>query len=133
MIENFGISHTEMLLDPLIEGLFQDNQRKRRGALILIGQMISVLKSHLYENPADKEKEAAYYEALMGIYISKDDEAEMPRNTAKQLWNTYVENNTPKTIKEGVPHLVKMWSRSILFEMAKLVLNSISVFSGKYT
>ncbi len=43
----------------------------------------------------------AYYRGLMAVYIMKDDELEMTRFTAIQVWNTYIEN-TPKTIKTGI-------------------------------
>jgi len=37
----------------------------------------------------------------MCVYIIKDDELEMSRMTAIQVWNTYIEN-TPKTIRAGI-------------------------------
>lgn len=51
--------------------------------------MLNVLKNYLYDN-IDAEKESNYYEALMGVYILKDDDVEMPRITANQVWNNYI-------------------------------------------
>lgn len=78
LIGNFGLSHTEMLLEPLFDGLFEESWRKRNGSLILIGEMLNVLKNYLYDN-SSAEKETCYYQALMGVYIIKDDEVDMPR------------------------------------------------------
>ena len=130
LISNFGLSHTDMLLEPLEQNLFEDRWRKRNGALLLIGEMLNVLKNHIYEN-TDLEKETNYYEALMGIYILKDDEVEMPRITANQIWNTYIEN-TPKTIKSGIPFLIRMWSKGISEPASNVVYRSIFGFCTKY-
>jgi hypothetical protein len=130
LINNFGISHTQMLLEPLFNGLFEENWRKRNGSLILIGEMLNVLKSYLYDN-SDEEKEACYYQALMGVYILKDDDVDMPRDTAFSVWNTYIDN-TPKTLKMGLGTLVKMWVRGIKQPASGIALRSITNFSGKY-
>jgi hypothetical protein len=37
LISQYCLSHTDLLLDPLCEGVFETNWRKRNGALILIG------------------------------------------------------------------------------------------------
>lgn len=89
-----------------------------------------MLKNYLYEN-TDEEKEACYYQALMGVYILKDDEVEMPRDTAFSVWNTYIDN-TPKTLKMGLSTLVKMWVRGIKQPACNIALRSITNFSGKY-
>lgn len=49
-----------MLLEPLELSLFEEKWRKRNGALLLIGEMLNVLKSYLYDN-IDAEKESNYY------------------------------------------------------------------------
>lgn len=60
LINNYGLSHTEMLLEPLELSLFEEKWRKRNGALLLIGEMLNVLKNYLYDN-IDAEKESNYY------------------------------------------------------------------------
>ena len=52
-------------------------------------------------NTRTQDKAYAYYKGLMAVYILKDDDLEMPRLTANQVWNTYIEN-TPKTIRTGL-------------------------------
>ena len=131
LIGNFGLSHTEMLLEPLFDGLFEESWRKRNGSLILIGEMLNVLKSFLYDN-SDTEKEDCYYQALMGVYIIKDDEVDMPRETAFKVWNEYIDN-TPKTLKIGLGTLVKMWVRGIKQAASNIVLRSIINFAIKYS
>jgi hypothetical protein len=34
----------------------------------------------------------------------------MPRLTANQVWNTYIEN-TPKTIRTGLKELLEFWAK----------------------
>ena len=75
--------------------------------------------------------ESSYYEALMGVYILKDDDVEMPRITANQVWNAYIEN-TPKTIKCGIPFLVRMWSKGISEPASNIVYRNIVGFCAKY-
>ena len=52
-------------------------------------------------NTRTNDKAYAYYRGLMAVYVIKDDELEMSRATAIQVWNTYIEN-TPKTIRSGL-------------------------------
>ena len=92
--------------------------------------MLNVLKNFLYDN-SNEEKEAFYYQALMAVYILKDDEVEMPRETAFQVWNTYIDN-TPKTLKMGLNTLITMWVRGIKQPAASIVSNSITNFCTKY-
>lgn len=67
----------------------------------------------------------------MGVYILKDDDVEMPRITANQVWNNYIEN-TPKTIKCGIPFLVRMWSKGISEPASNIVYRNIVAFCTKY-
>ena len=60
----------------------------------------------------------------------KDDELEMPRTTANQVWNTYIEN-TPKTIKSGLKDLIRMWTK-FTHSASGVVFRNITGFSGKY-
>jgi hypothetical protein len=55
----------------------------------------------------------------------------MPRITANQVWNTYIEN-TPKTIKCGIPFLVRMWSKGISEPASNVVYRNIVGFCTKY-
>jgi hypothetical protein len=54
----------------------------------------------------------------------------MPRMTANQVWNAYIEN-TPKTIKLGLHELAKMWTRWT-HSANGVVFKNIIAFSGKY-
>ena len=54
----------------------------------------------------------------------------MPRVTAFQVWNAYIEN-TPKTIKLGLKTLIEMWTR-FTHSANGIVLRNIVGFSGKY-
>ena len=97
--------------------------------MILIGEMLNLIKSYMY-NTRSSEKNYAYYEGLMAVYVLKDDDLEMPRVTANQVWNTYIEN-TPKTIKSGLRELIKMWTR-FTHSANGLVFKNIVGFSSKY-
>lgn len=54
----------------------------------------------------------------------------MPRLTANQVWNMYIEN-TPKTIRTGLKELVEMWSL-YTHEANGVVFKNIGEFSSKY-
>lgn len=73
LINQYCLSHTDLLLEPLCEGVFETNWRKRNGALILIGELLNILKSHMY-NTRTQDKAYAYYKGLMAVYILKDDD-----------------------------------------------------------
>ena len=81
-------------------------------------------------NTRSTDKAYAYYRGLMAVYIIKDDELEMSRATAIQVWNTYIEN-TPKTIRSGIVELVKMWSKWT-HATGGVVFKNIVAFSTKY-
>ena len=48
LINNYGITHTDLLLEPLCNGIFEPNWRKRNAALILLGELLNVLKIHMF-------------------------------------------------------------------------------------
>ena len=73
LINNYGISHTNLLLEPLCEGIFESNWRKRNAALILLGELLNILKVYMF-NSKDYQKNEYYYQALMAVYIEKDDD-----------------------------------------------------------
>lgn len=50
LINNYGISHTDLLLGPLSDGIFESNWRKRNAALILLGELLNVLKVYIFNN-----------------------------------------------------------------------------------
>lgn len=77
--------------------------------MILLGELLNILKVYMFHSK-NYEKNEYYYQALMAVYIEKDDDLEMPRQTANYVWNTYIEN-TPKTIKSGLRTLVRMWTK----------------------
>mgnify|MGYP000919514234 CR=1 len=66
----------------------------------------------------------------MAVYIEKDDDLEMPRQTANFVWNTYIEN-TPKTIRSGLRTLVKMWTKHTSAAEG-VVEKNITSFAIKY-
>ncbi len=68
LISNYGITHTHLLLEPLCDGIFESNWRKRNAALILLGELLNVLKVYIF-NSKDFEKSEYYYQALMAVYI----------------------------------------------------------------
>jgi hypothetical protein len=129
LITNYCLSHTDLLLDPLCNGVFENNWKKRNSALILIGEMLNIIKSYIYNTRAT-DKTYAYYRGLMAVYVIKDDDLEMPRLTANQVWNAYIEN-TPKTIKLGLQELAKMWTRWT-HSANGVVFKNIIAFSSKY-
>src|ERR1700733_13689292 len=92
--------------------------------------MLNVLKNYLYEN-SDDEKEGYYYQALMGVYILKDNEVEMPRVTAGQVWSAYIDN-TPKTLKLGMHKLVAMWVKGVKRLDCQVAHRNITAFASKY-
>jgi hypothetical protein len=129
LINNYGISHTELLLEPLCAGIFEANWRKRNAALMLLGELLNVLKLHIFHTKST-DKSEYYYQALMAVYIMKDDELEMPRTTANQVWSAYIEN-TPKTIKCGLRTLVRMWTR-YTHAAGGVVIKNVVGFASKY-
>lgn len=66
----------------------------------------------------------------MAVYIMKDDQLEMPRVTANQVWNTYIQN-TPKTIRSGLYTLIKMWTK-FTHAAGGVVFKNIIGFTSKY-
>ena len=48
LVNNYSLTHTDLLLDPLCEGVFDTNWRKRNAALILIGEMLNIIKNYEY-------------------------------------------------------------------------------------
>ncbi len=50
LINNYGISHTDLLLEPLCEGIFESNWRKRNAALILLGELLNILKVYMFNS-----------------------------------------------------------------------------------
>jgi hypothetical protein len=129
LINNYCLSHTDLLLEPLCDGAFDNNWKKRNAAIILIGEILNIIKSYMYNTRAS-DKTYAYYKGLMCVYIIKDDELEMSRMTAIQVWNTYIEN-TPKTIRAGIEELVKMWTKWT-HATGGVVFKNIVAFSTKY-
>jgi hypothetical protein len=73
LINNYCLSHTDLLLGPLCDGVFENNWKKRNSALILIGELLNIIKNHMY-NTRTNDKAYAYYRGLMAVYIIKDDE-----------------------------------------------------------
>ena len=73
LINSYSLSHTDLLLEPLCEGVFESNWRKRNAALILIGEMLNIIKSYMFHSK-NSDKTYAYYKGLMAVYILKDDE-----------------------------------------------------------
>ena len=55
----------------------------------------------------------------------------MPRSTANQVWNNYIEN-TPKTLKSGMNHLIKLWVIGIKKPASNNILSSINGYLSKY-
>jgi hypothetical protein len=72
LINSYSLSHTDLLLEPLCEGVFETNWRRRNAALILIGEMLNILKSYNFHT-RNSDKNYAYYKGLMAVYILKDD------------------------------------------------------------
>lgn len=50
LINNYGISHTDLLLEPLCNGIFESNWRKRNAALILLGELLNILKVYMFNS-----------------------------------------------------------------------------------
>jgi len=95
-------------MTPINEGLFNSNWRKRNSAILLSGEMITVLKQYgmIDEDNMQDSKVQHYYNAFMGIYILRFEEIDIIKRTATEMWKQFIAN-TPRTIKKGLNILIE--------------------------
>jgi HEAT repeat protein len=109
----FGASYTALLLPPLEEGVFDPDWRIRHASVQLMGQLIEqILRANRIpiHNAELMSCEALPKEwrahMLASLYIVRSDEHMQVRNSCSTVWKAVVQN-TPRTLKELLPALMK--------------------------
>ncbi|CAE8597071.1 unnamed protein product [Polarella glacialis] len=112
LTKQFGSSHTQLLLSPLEEGVFDVDWRIRHGSVQLMGQLIEqILRAHrIPTQSADlMQVEVLPKEwrchMLASLYIVRSDENPVVKQACAQVWKAVVQN-TPRTLKELLPALM---------------------------
>lgn len=113
LVKTFGASHMAMLLPPLEDGVFDVDWKIRHASVQLMGQLIEqILRAHrIPTNSAElmqcevlpKEWRA---HMLASLYIVRSDENGVVKQACSQVWKAVVQN-TPRTLKELLPALMK--------------------------
>lgn len=113
LVRHFGASHTSLLLPPLEEGVFDTDWQIRHSSVQLMGQLIEqILRAHRIPT---QSAELMYVEVLpkewrchmlASLYIVRSDENTTVRQACQQVWKAVVQN-TPRTLKELLPALMK--------------------------
>ena len=122
-------------MTPINEGLFNSNWRKRNSAILLSGEMITVLKQYgmIDEDNMQDSKVQHYYNAFMGIYILRFEEIDIIKRTATEMWKQFIAN-TPRTIKKGLNILIENLQNVITREthISRIAINCIKNFCQRY-
>ena len=69
-IQKYAMTNTQILLQPVNEGLFADSHIKRLSCIVLLGDMLEVFKQFSKENKLEKE---VLEDTLVSIYILRND------------------------------------------------------------
>lgn len=126
LTKQFGATDTELLLNPLEEGVFDEDWRIRHASVQLMGHLIKqILYAHrIPANSAELiQVEVIPREwrttMLASLYIVRSDENMSVKQACAQVWKEVVQN-TPRTLKELLPAL-----------MVRLIANLASVIREK--
>jgi HEAT repeat protein len=90
VIQNYLQNDFQVLLRPLFEGCLDENENKKNSSLILLGDIIQMLfeddsltRDFIYKN---------YSRIFSLFYIVKNDESSLMRETAKNIYKTFIPN-----------------------------------------
>lgn len=107
----YGASHSILLLNPLEDGVFSADWRIRHSSVSLLGTLVDRLLRFapnfcggLLETEVLSLERRAFI--LSSLYIVRSDENPIVRQAAASAWKEVVQN-TPKTLKEILPILLK--------------------------
>ena len=80
-IQKFGVIHQEVLLEPVNEGLFSTNWRKRHSSIQLMGEMLDALKSSNKDHFLSLQMDRI----LVSVYILRHDDVDCIKVTATNV------------------------------------------------
>lgn len=113
-VNQYGSSHTPLLLQPLEKALFHQSMQVRLKALSLLGLLIEKILKGVETSDTEggqrmqleilSLERRAYI--LSAIYLSRSDEEPEVRHSSAAVWKSVVQN-TPKTVQEILPILTK--------------------------
>lgn len=125
IIRQFGNTHTAFLLPPLEEGTFADDWRLRVSSVNLLGTLVSevlrdgssgvdvmLVAGHTGGDGLNVLSRERRMFVLSSLYIAKNDENRVVRNTAGIHWKALVQN-TPRTLRELLPILMERLTRAL--------------------
>uniref|UniRef100_A0A0G4FAB6 TOG domain-containing protein n=1 Tax=Chromera velia CCMP2878 TaxID=1169474 RepID=A0A0G4FAB6_9ALVE len=118
MVDQYGSTHTALLLPPLEDGMFSVDWRIRRSSVELLGALIDrILKgvgagsqAELMSSEVLSRERRAFI--LSSLHIVKSDESPVVRQVANSVWKSVV-NNTPRTLREILPILMERLIRNL--------------------
>eukprot|EP01054_Gregarina_sp_Poly1_P000949 Gregarina_sp_Poly_1__948@NODE_122_length_13497_cov_184_110052_g109_i0_p1_GENE_NODE_122_length_13497_cov_184_110052_g109_i0NODE_122_length_13497_cov_184_110052_g109_i0_p1_ORF_typecomplete_len2401_score373_88HEAT_EZ/PF13513_6/4e03HEAT_EZ/PF13513_6/87HEAT_EZ/PF13513_6/0_00059HEAT_EZ/PF13513_6/0_0017HEAT_EZ/PF13513_6/3_8e05HEAT_EZ/PF13513_6/0_87HEAT_EZ/PF13513_6/0_0013HEAT_EZ/PF13513_6/2_6e02HEAT_EZ/PF13513_6/3_2e02HEAT_EZ/PF13513_6/81HEAT_EZ/PF13513_6/2_2e02HEAT_EZ/PF13513_6/0_63HEAT_EZ/PF13513_6/9 len=113
-VNQYGSSHTPLLLQPLERALFAPHVEVRLRAVSLLGLLVEKILKGVEDSNAEggqlmqleilSLERRAYI--LSSLYLARSDEEADVRHAAASTWKTVVQN-TPKTVRELLPILTK--------------------------
>ncbi|KAJ3208838.1 translational activator of GCN4 [Dinochytrium kinnereticum] len=126
IVKNYATTAVDLLLPELEIGLFDENWRIRQSSIQLMGDLLYRIAgiSGRVETEAGNEDEALgteigrqalvsalgldrYHSVLASLYIVRSDTNAIVRQASLHVWKSIVQN-TPRTLKEILPVLMKM-------------------------
>ncbi|EZG78376.1 hypothetical protein GNI_037400 [Gregarina niphandrodes] len=113
-VQEYGSSHTPLLLAPLEEAMFHEAFEVRLRAVGLLGTLVDKLLKGVEESTAEGGQQMqlevltlerrAYI--LSAIYLARGDDQPEVKQHASVVWKRVVQN-TPRTVKELLPILTR--------------------------
>ncbi|KAJ3106530.1 translational activator of GCN4 [Phlyctochytrium planicorne] len=126
VVRNYATSAVDLLLPELEVGLFDENWRIRQSSIQLMGDLLYRIAgiSGRVETEASNEDETLgtehgrqalvtalgldrYHTVLASLYIVRSDNNAIVRQASLHVWKSIVQN-TPRTLKEILPVLMKL-------------------------
>lgn len=125
IINNYSDSAIDLLLPKLELGVFGENWRNRLNCLELVGDLLLKLAGYKGKSDSSTEDdndsgtetgrkaliealgELRFFEILSCLYLIRHDSVAVIRQLSLQIWKSIVVN-TPKTLKEILPVLIKL-------------------------
>ncbi|KAK6590141.1 hypothetical protein RS030_172583 [Cryptosporidium xiaoi] len=118
LVMHFGSGHAGYILQPLEDGLANNNWRVRLNCCILLGILLNMLikgqldstgnslcnDTNVLEDAGFSLQRRSYI--LAAIYMARNDENMSVKNNASALWKSLVQN-TPQTLKDILPILIR--------------------------
>lgn len=131
-VSSHGRSHTTEVMDPLLEGMFDEDWRIRESSVSLLGELLYLIGDTKAVGIADGDMDdddaglttggssgrvivtirmhigdSTADHVLASLYIARSDNSSTVRQVALQVWKSIV-SNTPRTLREIMPSLVQL-------------------------